>query len=116
MTLPYPHEIETKRLKPVGGAGPDPLDIEQRVSRLIAPEDGCVDVAGHRLQVVGTRTAQAEAERMRGLVSRRLLERRPNADEATWRKLAESLSAALSSHRGLDDDAIEQSLLVIDGL
>lgn len=116
MTLPYPHGVETGELRNIDPGRPDPLDLEARVHKLVVPAATHVDVAGARLRVNRGASVEFEAERFRGRLVRRLLERRPNADDATMRKLAEGLRAALSSHRNLDDAAIEQALELVDGL
>jgi hypothetical protein len=116
MTLPYPHEIETGQLKPVDANDPDPLDVERRVRRMISVDGAFVDVAGRRLRTPDPESAQTKADQLRSTVSGRLLERRPNADEATWQKLRESLHEALSNHENLDQDAVNLVLLTVDGL
>lgn len=116
MTLPYPHEIETGQLKPVDANEPDPLDIERRVRRLISADGAFVDVAGRRLSAASAESARAKADQLSRTVSRRLLERRPHADAATWQKLEESLREALSNRQELNEDVVDLVLLMIDGL
>lgn len=117
MTLPYPHEIETGLLEPSTRNNPTPLDIGHRVRRLVVPAGPReVDIAGHRLEVRSDASVDAETERVRHAMTKRLLQRRPNADEATWRKLERSLRVSLSPSRTLDRAVIEQALLLIDGL
>jgi hypothetical protein len=53
---------------------------------------------------------------MRARISRRLLARRPNADDATRRQLTGGLREALSNHEELDEDAVKQALLMVDEL
>jgi len=80
--------METGQLKSAEAPGlPDPLEMEQRVRRLIVPADEHAVVAGHLLRIPGTGSADTEAEHIRNRISRRLLARRPNADDATWRQL-----------------------------
>jgi hypothetical protein len=116
MTLPYPHETETGQLAPSERNHPDPLDIERRVRRLVVPAGRSVDIAGHRLEVASSASVQAETERVCQEMTKRLLERRPNADEATWEKLERSLRTTLSSHRTLDGAVLHEALVLIDGL
>jgi len=116
MTLPKPRETETGELQPAEAGRPDPLDIERRVHVLVVPEAPYVEVAGTRLRVPEGSSAEREAQRLRRTLAQRLLERRPNADEATWRKLREVLAAAMSSRREMDDDAIQEAIHLVDGL
>ena len=59
---------------------------------------------------------ETETAHMRARISRRLLARRPNADDATRRQLTGGLREALSNHEELDEDAVKQALLMIDKL
>jgi hypothetical protein len=46
----------------------------------------------------------------------RFLERRPNGDEATWRKFTTNLQAEMRRHTEMNEEALRQALLLIDGL
>ena len=59
---------------------------------------------------------ETETAHMRARISRRLLARRPNADDATRRQLTGGLREALSNHEELDEDAVKQALLMVDEL
>lgn len=116
MTLPYPHGVETGDLKERGDTKPDPLDIERTVQNLVAIDDPYIDIAGCRLRAPRGESPAAAATRVRHLMTERLLERRPNADDATWHRFADSLRAALADQTELDESALRQILLLIDGL
>ena len=116
MTLPYPHEIETGDLKPKKTPMRDPLDIERRVRGLVVADEPYVDVAGRRLLSPSGQSARLMSDRVRDAMTTRFLERRPNADEATWRKYATCLRAKMRRHTEMNEEALRQALLLIDGL
>ena len=116
MTLPYPRGLETGKLKSVEPGRSDPLDIERRVNELVVPAEPHVDVAGRQLRVAPGASVDSEVARFRARLTERLLERRPHADEATFRKLHDGLRGAFSRHQELDEAAVQQALELVDGL
>ena len=116
MTLPYPHEVETGDLEPRKTPVHDPLDIERRVRNLVVVDEPYVDVAGRRLRAALGQSARSACEQVRNAMTTRFLERRPNGDEATWRKFTTNLQAEMRRHTEMNEEALRQALLLIDGL
>jgi hypothetical protein len=116
MTLPYPHEVETGDLEPQKTPAHDPLDIERRVRNLVVVDEPYVDVAGRRVRSPPAKSARSVAAEVRNAMTRRFLERRPNADEATWQKFTTTLRAEMRRHTEMNEAALQQALLLIDGL
>ena len=116
MTLPYPHEVETGDLEPKKTPVHDPLDIERRIRNLVAVDEPYVDVAGRRLRSPLGQNARSVSEQVRNAMTRRFLERRPNGDEATWRRFTTALQAEMRRHTEMNEVALGQALLLIDGL
>jgi hypothetical protein len=114
MTLPYPEEVEG------GGFGQPPpkratLDIPSHVDALVRPARGGFFIAGHMLSVPGGASREA-LDRYRRAIAERVVERRPNATEATWMHLERVLGGELGERPTADDDTLRIIVSTIDGL
>jgi hypothetical protein len=116
MSLPYPQEVETKELRP-GPKGPvNPLDLEKKISDLIMVDDRALVIAGCELRVPRHRNPHRLSARYRDAIRRRFLERRPNADDATWQTFVRKTQGLLSQRSKATRDVLPQILLLVDGL
>jgi hypothetical protein len=116
MTLPYPYEIETDTLRPRRDPAPQSSSIEERARDLVAVEGRRLVIAGCELRVPPNKNAEAYAARLQDTITQRFLERRPNADEATWSRYLRRLQGQLASRSTIDSRTIREIVLLIDGL
>lgn len=116
VTLPFPYEVEQNELEPRKDAAPARIDIEALLGRLVVADDPYVDVGGCRLRSPTGRDASTVADEFRRAIVTRFLERRPNADEATWTRFASAVEAALAEATEADRSALAQVLRLVDGL
>lgn len=116
MTLPRPYEVEKGELSPRENAAPERIDLDRLLAKLIVSDEAYLDIAGCRLSVPGGQSAEHAAERFRRAIADRFLERRPNADEATWQRFANALQASLSDETEANESVLSQALMLIDGL
>lgn len=116
MTLPYPHEVETNALKPHRDRVPQALSIEDRVRDLVSAEGRRLVIAGCEMSVPPKKDAKAYAARLEDAITQRFLERRPNADETTWRGFLRRLRGQLANRTTVDSRTIREIVLLIDGL
>jgi len=116
MSLPYPHEVETQELPPTPAGPVNPIDLDARVRDLVHADGQHVVIAGCELSVPASESAEKRRHDVRRVVAKRLRQRRPNADEATWRAFVRKLQGVLSERTELDGTTIREIKLLIDGL
>lgn len=116
MSLPYPHEIETKDLGPHRHRGPVALDMRTKVEDLVNTEDRDLVIAGCALQTPNRRQAHELRRSFRRAIKRRFTLRRPNATESTWRKFVRTLQEMLSSKTKVQTNTLPQILSLIDAI
>ncbi len=113
MGIEKPFEVETGRLRDPPPA-PRRVPIEERVRTLVQPVKDGVLVAGHLLQTAGD--PERAARDLRGLLTHRLEERRPNVDAHAWARFVEVVHGVVRDRRYADYDLSWTLLEAVDGL
>jgi hypothetical protein len=116
MTLPYPYEAETGRLKPAPRAPRAPFDIEEHLLEAIRPAGNGLSFFGVRLAPPHPHNASEVAWVFRDALIGHFQKHRPDADEATWELFLSQARAQLDRHPRADDELLRTLMLGIDGL
>ena len=116
MTLPYPYEAETGRLKPAARAPRAPFDIEDHILDAIRPAGNGLSFFGMRLAPPEPHSSSEVAWVFRDALIVHFQRRRPDADGATWELFQAQARAQLDRHPRADDALLRTLMLCIDNL
>lgn len=115
VTLPYPYEVETGRLKPRPRFVLRPFDVEGHLREAIQSRGETAELFGVRYPRVEP-FSEDLLERLRVELSAHFLERVAIPDAEVWQRFAEEARAQLKRHARLEPDVLRTLRATIDGL
>lgn len=116
MGIEKPLEAERGELGPAPGPPVD-MHVAERIRHLVRPgAGGGIEIAGHELRVADPSRRDATLKRVRDRLTRRMRERRPNADETAWAHLSGIVRAIVTTRTELDPELERTLVSTIDGL
>jgi hypothetical protein len=116
MTLPYPYEAETGRLKPAPRAPRAPFNIEDHLLDAVRPAGTGLSFFGVRLAPPDPHNSSEVAWVFRDALISEFQRRRPDADHATWELFQSQARAQLDRHPRADDELLRSLMLIIESL
>jgi hypothetical protein len=116
MSLPYPHEVETGRLKPRRPESRRPFDVRRALASAIRAEGDGLELFGVRLESWSGGSLQQVVDLYRDMLLRHFEERRSQPDYATWDIFRSSAAAQVQRSGRADADTLRNLLMIIDGL
>ena len=116
MTLPYPREVETGRLKPRKPESRRPFDVRRALASAVRAEGNGLELFGVRLESWSGGSLQQVVELYRDMLSHHFEERRPHPDYATWDIFSSSAAAQVRRSGRADSETLRNLLQIIDGL
>ena len=116
MTLPYPYEVETGRLKPAPRAPRAPFNVEDHLLDAVRPAGDGLSFFGVRLAPPTPHSSSEVAWVFRDALIGEFQKRRPDADQATWELFQSQARAQLDRHPRADDELLRSLMLIIASL
>ena|SRR5688572_16435378 len=116
MTLPYPREVETGRLKPRKPEPRRPFDVRRALAAAVRAEGDGLQLFGVRLQSWSGGSLDQVVALYRDMLASHFEERRSQPDYATWDIFSSAAAAQVRSLGRADGETLRALLMIIDGL